>query len=121
MTQGMAWPARARAAGPAARLLAAGGIGGGAIAIPLFGMAGGYALSGRGPLWSRIVLGLVALAPVPAWAFASASFGPGFSLAAPRGAWLPARPGGRRPRCDSPRHNAWSAHVRGSPGEWPHG
>ena len=32
--------------------LLGGGIGGGAIAVPLFGMAGGYALSGRGPLWA---------------------------------------------------------------------
>ncbi len=68
--------------------LLSGGIGGGAIAIPLFGMAGGHALSGRGPLWSRIVLGLFALAPFPAWAFASAAFGPGFALDTPRGAWL---------------------------------
>jgi len=68
--------------------LLSGGIGGGAIAVPLFGMAGGYALSGRGPLWSRIVLGVVAVAPIPAWAFASPAFGPEFALATPRGAWL---------------------------------
>ena len=69
--------------------LLSGGIGGGAIAVPLFGMAGGYALSGRGPRWSRIVLGVVALAPIPAWAFASvAAFGPEFALTTPRGAWL---------------------------------
>ena len=65
-----------------------GGIGGGAIAVPLFGMAGGYVLSGRGPLWSRIVLGVVAVAPIPAWALASPTFGPQFSLTTPRGAWL---------------------------------
>ena len=68
--------------------LLGGGIGGGAIAIPLFGMAGGYALSGRGPLWSRLVLGVVAIAPIPAWAFASPVFGPEFALTTPRGAWL---------------------------------
>jgi hypothetical protein len=68
--------------------LLSGGIGGGAIAIPLFGMAGGYALSGRGPVWSRIVLGAVAVVPIPAWAFASSAFGPDFALTTPRGAWV---------------------------------
>src|SRR3954462_9637459 len=29
------------------------GLGGGAIAVPLIGMAGGYALAGRGPRWAR--------------------------------------------------------------------
>ena len=32
-----------------------------------FGMAGGYALSGRGPRWARWAAGAVALLPVPAW------------------------------------------------------
>jgi hypothetical protein len=68
--------------------LLGGGIGGGAIAVPLFGMAGGYALSGRGPLWARILLGLVALAPIPAWALASSLFGSAFALTSPRGAWV---------------------------------
>ena len=67
--------------------LLGGGIGGGAIAVPLFGMAGGYALSGRGPLWARILLGVVALVPIPAWAFASSLFGSAFALTSPRGAW----------------------------------
>ncbi len=31
------------------------GLGGGAVAIPLIGMIGGYALSGRGPRWACIV------------------------------------------------------------------
>jgi len=70
------------------RPLLSGGIGGGAIAVPLFGMAGGYVLSGRGPLWSRVGLGVVATAPLPAWALASPTFGPQFVLTAPRGAWL---------------------------------
>lgn len=68
--------------------LFSGGIGGGAIAVPLFGMAGGYALSGRGPLWSRLTLGVVALTPIPGWAIASALFGPEFALTTPRGAWV---------------------------------
>ena len=68
--------------------LFSGGIGGGAIAVPLLGMAGGYALSGRGPLWSRITLGAVALTPIPAWPLASMLFGPEFALTTPRGAWV---------------------------------
>jgi hypothetical protein len=31
-------------------------------------MAGGYALSGRGPLWARIASGVVALSIIPIWA-----------------------------------------------------
>jgi hypothetical protein len=65
-----------------------GGIGGGAIALPLFGMAGGYALSGRGPLRSRLVAGAFALIPVPAWVIASSAFGAEFALNTPRGAWI---------------------------------
>ena len=68
--------------------LLAGGIGGGAIALPLFGMAGGYAISGRGPRWSRILLGVIALVPIPGWAIASSAFGPAFALTTPRGAWV---------------------------------
>jgi len=51
-------------------------------------MAGGYAISGRGPRWSRILLGVIALAPIPSWAFASSAFGPEFALTTPRGAWV---------------------------------
>lgn len=64
------------------------GLGGGALGIPLFGMAGGYALSGRGPRWARILLGAIALLPIPAWAFAASGFGPAFALTSPRGAWV---------------------------------
>jgi hypothetical protein len=65
-----------------------GGIGGGAIAVPLFGMAGGYVLAGRGPIGARFVLGLIAVAPIPAWPFASQLFGSDFALTSPRGAWV---------------------------------
>jgi hypothetical protein len=65
-----------------------GGIGGGAIAVPLFGMAGGYVLAGRGPIGARFVLGLIAVAPIPAWLFASQLFGSDFALTSPRGAWV---------------------------------
>lgn len=37
------------------------GIGGGAIAVPVLGVAGGFAIAGRGPLWARILLGTVAV------------------------------------------------------------
>lgn len=37
------------------------GIGGGALAVTIVGIAGGFAIAGRGPLWARIVLGVVAV------------------------------------------------------------
>jgi hypothetical protein len=66
-----------------------GGIGGGALAVPLFGMAGGFAISGRGPAWARIVCGLITLAPIPVWAMVAALVGgPGLALDTARGAWV---------------------------------
>jgi len=35
------------------------GLGGGAIAVTLIGLIGGYAISGRGPLWGRVVAGVI--------------------------------------------------------------
>lgn len=65
------------------------GIGGGAIVVPLVGIAGGYALSGRGPIWARTATGLVALVPIPGWAMAAAAMGGGtLALDTPRGAWV---------------------------------
>jgi hypothetical protein len=62
---------------------------GGAIAVPLFGMAGGYALSGRGARWARLVAGLFALAPIPLWALTATSVGgSGLALDPARGAWV---------------------------------
>jgi hypothetical protein len=66
----------------------AGGVGGGAIALPLFGIAGGHALAGNGPKWTRTVAGLVALAPVPLWPLTNAAFGPDFAVTSARGAWV---------------------------------
>jgi hypothetical protein len=64
-------------------------LGGGAIGVPLYGMLGGYALSGRGPRWARIASGAVALTAAPIWALTVTSFaGPGLALGAPRGAWV---------------------------------
>jgi hypothetical protein len=64
-----------------------GGIGGGAIAVPLFAMAGGYAVSGRGRARTRVVTGLFALVPIVGWPVAAAVMG-GDALATPRGAWV---------------------------------
>jgi hypothetical protein len=51
------------------------GVGGGAIGVPLMGMAGGYALSGRGPRLARGLCALAALAAVPIWATTATSIG----------------------------------------------
>jgi hypothetical protein len=65
------------------------GIGSAAIFIPLYAMAGGYAISGRGPLQARIACGLVALTAVPLWAVTVESFaGPDLALTTPRGLWV---------------------------------
>jgi hypothetical protein len=64
------------------------GLGGGAIAVPLFGMAGGYALAGRGPRWGRWAAGAVALLPVPGWLVAASFVGGPLALDTPRGAWV---------------------------------
>ena len=66
------------------------GLGGGAIAVPLIGMAGGYALAGRGPRWARWAAGAVALLAVPGWLVGVVRRGP----ARPR---HPARRLGLRP------------------------
>ena len=64
------------------------GLGGGALAVPLFGMAGGYALAGRGPRWTRWAAGAFALLPIPAWPVAASFAGGPLALGTPRGAWL---------------------------------
>jgi hypothetical protein len=66
-----------------------GGVGGGAIGVPVYCMVGGYALSGRGPLWARIVSGLVFLIAIPIWVFIAVAIGgPAMALTTPRGAWV---------------------------------
>lgn len=64
------------------------GIGGGAIGIVLWGLAGGYALSGRGRLWARLASGLIALTPIPLWALLAAG-----AMAPPSPSTPPAVPG----------------------------
>ena len=52
-------------------------------------MAGGYALSGRGPVWARLAAGAVAILPIPAWALAATFIGSSdLTFGTPRGAWL---------------------------------
>jgi hypothetical protein len=64
------------------------GLGGGAIAIALTAVAGGFALSGRGPLWARILSGTLAALVAGAMVLTTGSVG-GARLAIdePRGAW----------------------------------
>jgi hypothetical protein len=65
------------------------GVGGGAIGVPLYAMAGGYAISGRGPRWGRIACGALAVTTIPIWALTVESFG-GADLAVTtaRGLWV---------------------------------
>jgi hypothetical protein len=64
------------------------GLGGGALVLPITGMLGGFAVSGRGPVWGRIVTGVLALALVVAAPLGQAFFAPrGLELTEPRGAW----------------------------------
>lgn len=66
-----------------------GGIGGGAIGVPLYAMAGGVAISRRGPVWARIACGVLFLTMIPIWALTVTSFGgPGLALDTARGAWV---------------------------------
>jgi hypothetical protein len=55
--------------------------------LALLGMAGGYSVSGRGPLWARIVSGLAALAIVPVTFLAPKPF-PYLSVTTAHGAWF---------------------------------
>lgn len=67
------------------------GLGGGAIAVALMALGGGYALSGRGPLWSRLACGVTSSALLTALALAGPGIaGPGLALTEPRGAWVAA-------------------------------
>jgi hypothetical protein len=63
------------------------GLSSGAIGIALFGMLGGGALSGRGPLWLRIPCGVIAFALVPA-AYLGPPMRPELDPATPLGAWV---------------------------------
>lgn len=65
------------------------GLGGGALGVPLYAMAGGYAISGRGPRWRRLACGALALTVIPIWALTVESFaGPELAVTTPRGLWV---------------------------------
>ena len=67
------------------------GLGGGAIGVPLYAMAGGYAISGRGPRWGRLACGALALTAIPIWALTVESFaGADLAVTTPRGLWVAA-------------------------------
>jgi len=57
------------------------------IGLALLAMVGGYAVSGRGPLWTRIVAGLVNLAGIVVTFLAPKPF-PDLSYTTPHGAWF---------------------------------
>lgn len=64
-----------------------GGIGGGALGVPLLGLAGAYALAGRRPA-VRVLTGVVFLVGVIAWLVVADDVGgPGFALDTVRGVW----------------------------------
>lgn len=65
------------------------GLGGGAIAVALMAVGGGYAVSHRGPLWSRLACGITSAALLAALALAGPGIaGPVLALTEPRGAWV---------------------------------
>lgn len=64
------------------------GLGAGAIGVPLIAVAGGYACAGRGPQWSRVLCGLVAVSPLAAWPLAASTISETLALDTPRGAWV---------------------------------
>jgi hypothetical protein len=65
-----------------------GGIGAGAIAIPVLVMIGGHGMSGRGSLWTRVPAGIVGAATLVVWPLtATAVGGPSFALTTPQGLW----------------------------------
>lgn len=64
--------------------LATTGQGSGALAVPLIGMAGGYALAARGPRRGRILAGLLAGAGVVGMSVAPMAMNPGLAAGYPR-------------------------------------
>ncbi|HZW41088.1 MAG TPA: hypothetical protein VFE99_02210, partial [Agromyces sp.] len=65
------------------------GLGGGAVAVSLTAIAGGFAVSGRGALWARIVCGVLTIALIAGLILSVPSIGGiRLSLDQPRGAWV---------------------------------
>ena len=64
-------------------------VSGGALGVSLIGMAGGYTLSKRGPVWARVACGLFAMAVIPVWALIATTVGGSrLALDSPRGLWV---------------------------------
>jgi len=65
------------------------GLGGGAIAFAVFAVIGGFCLGGSGPLWARIVGGVLAAAfVVGLFLTPSLIRGPSLAITEPRGLWV---------------------------------
>jgi hypothetical protein len=65
------------------------GLGGGAIAVALTAIAGGFAVSGRGALWARILCGVLAVLIIAGVSLTVPSVGGSrLALEQPRGAWV---------------------------------
>lgn len=96
------------------------GIGGGAIGVPVIAMLGGFAISGRGPVWGRALAGLGFTTGFVVWLVTAVPVGgESFALDTPHGLWVsvlyesllvtfalaasvPHRPTGRRDPRQSP-------------------
>lgn len=71
-----------------AGIVAGGGIGLAALAVPALCMLGGYAIAGRGPTWVRTACAVVALSSIPVWALTATDVGgASLGLDTPHGAW----------------------------------
>jgi hypothetical protein len=65
-----------------------GGVGGGTLGVPAYGVIGACALAGR-RTWVRVPCGLIALSAIPIWALTATGIGgPSLSLSDPKGLWI---------------------------------
>lgn len=65
-----------------------GGIGGGTLGVPAFGVIGAYAIAGR-RTWVRIVCALIAVSAIPIWSLTATGIGgPTLALSNPRCLWV---------------------------------
>jgi hypothetical protein len=111
-----------------------GGIGGGAIGVPVIAMLGGFAISGRGPVWGRALAGLCFTAAFVVWLITAVPVGgESFALDTAHGLWVSvlfesllvtfavaaSAPHGsaRRPAAGQPPAAFRPRQVRGSPNE----
>ena len=96
------------------------GMGSGAIAVGLMGIVGGYALSGRGRRWPRVVCGAAGVGFTAALAATVAGMTDlALSLTDPRGAWAAVLAASLYPvlalGCSIPYRSAWSRGCRTDP------